>query len=82
VEAVEPEASFDLVISRAFSDLPEFARLAGRLVASGGTLAAMKGLYPDEELSLLPDEWRADHVLPLRVPGIDAARHLVLMKRV
>jgi 16S rRNA (guanine527-N7)-methyltransferase len=81
VEAVEPEASFDLVISRAFSDLPEFARLAGRLVAPAGTLAAMKGVYPDEELALLPEEWRVDQVLPLRVPGIDAVRHLVLLKR-
>jgi 16S rRNA (guanine527-N7)-methyltransferase len=81
VEVVEPEGAFDLVISRAFSDLPEFARLAGRLVASEGTLAAMKGLYPDEELALLPPPWRVESVIPLRVPGILAARHLVLMKR-
>jgi 16S rRNA (guanine527-N7)-methyltransferase len=81
VETVEPEGGFDLVISRAFSDLPEFARLAGRLVAPEGTLAAMKGLYPDEELALLPPEWRVESVLPLQVPGIEAARHLVLMKR-
>lgn len=81
VEAIEPERGFDLVISRAFSDLPEFARLAGRLVAPEGTLAAMKGLYPDEELVLLPREWRVESVIPLQVPGIQAARHLVLMKR-
>ncbi|MBL8527174.1 MAG: 16S rRNA (guanine(527)-N(7))-methyltransferase RsmG [Burkholderiales bacterium] len=81
VEAVEPAGGFDLVISRAFSDLPEFARLAGRLVAPAGTLAAMKGLYPDEELALLPPEWRVESVMPLTVPGIQAARHLVLMKR-
>lgn len=81
VEAVEPAGGFDLVISRAFSDLPEFARLAGRLVAPTGTLAAMKGLYPDEELALLPPEWRVESVMPLTVPGIQAARHLVLMKR-
>ncbi|MFO1204616.1 MAG: 16S rRNA (guanine(527)-N(7))-methyltransferase RsmG [Burkholderiales bacterium] len=81
VEAIEPTGSFDLVVSRAFSDLPEFARLAGRLVAPGGTLAAMKGLYPDEEIALLPRDWRVEAVVPLRVPGIEAARHLVLMKR-
>lgn len=81
VEAVEPAGGFDLVISRAFSDLPEFVRLAGRLVAPAGTLAAMKGLYPDEELALLPPEWRVERVIPLTVPGIQAARHLVLMKR-
>jgi 16S rRNA (guanine527-N7)-methyltransferase len=81
VETVQPDGSFDLVISRAFSDLPEFARLAGRLVAPEGTLAAMKGLYPDEELALLPPSWRVESVIPLHVPGIDAARHLVLLKR-
>ena len=81
VEAVEPAGAFDLVISRAFSDLPEYARLAGRLVAPGGTLVAMKGLYPDEELALLPTEWRVDNVIPLEIPGIQAARHLVLMQR-
>jgi 16S rRNA (guanine527-N7)-methyltransferase len=81
VGAVEPAGGFDLVISRAFSDLPEFARLAGRLVAPGGTLAAMKGLYPDEELALLPSHWQVENVIPLQVPGIEATRHLVLLKR-
>ena len=81
VEAVEPAGGFDLVISRAFSDLPEYARLAGRLVAPEGTLAAMKGLYPDEELALLPPAWQVDRVIPLKVPGIEAARHLVTLKR-
>lgn len=81
VETVEPAGGFDLVISRAFSDLPEYVRLSGRLVAPEGTLVAMKGLYPDEELALLPAEWRVETVVPLKVPGIQAARHLVLMKR-
>lgn len=81
VETVEPVGGFDLVISRAFSDLPEYVRLSGRLVAPEGTLVAMKGLYPDEELALLPAEWRVETVVPLKVPGIQAARHLVLMKR-
>ncbi len=81
VETVEPAGGFDLVISRAFSDLPEYVRLSGRLVAPDGTLVAMKGLYPDEELALLPADWRVETVIPLKVPGIQAARHLVLMKR-
>jgi 16S rRNA (guanine527-N7)-methyltransferase len=81
VETVEPAGGFDLVISRAFSDLPEYVRLAGRLVAPDGVLAAMKGIYPDEELALLPAEWRVENVIPLAVPGIQAARHLVMMKR-
>ncbi len=45
---------FDVVISRAFSDLATFATLGRRLVAPGGRLVAMKGLYPHEELDQLP----------------------------
>jgi 16S rRNA (guanine527-N7)-methyltransferase len=41
----------------------------------------MKGVYPDEELALLPPQWRVQEVIPLHVPGIEAARHLVLLKR-
>jgi 16S rRNA (guanine527-N7)-methyltransferase len=81
VEAIEADGGFDLVISRAFSDLPEYVRLAGHLVAPEGTLAAMKGLYPDEELAMLPPQWRVEDVISVQVPGIEAARHLVLMRR-
>jgi 16S rRNA (guanine527-N7)-methyltransferase len=80
VESIQPGGSFDVVISRAFADLPEFARLAGHLVAPGGMLVAMKGLYPDEELALLPPGWRVDDVIALEVPGLDASRHLVVAR--
>lgn len=80
VEALSSAAAFDVVISRAFSDLPEFIKLAGHLVAQGGVLAAMKGLYPHEELALVPTNWRVDRVVPLQVPGLGAARHLVLVR--
>jgi 16S rRNA (guanine527-N7)-methyltransferase len=42
----------------------------------------MKGLYPDEELAQLPPQIRVDQVIPLQVPGLRAARHLVLMRHV
>ena len=82
VETVDRAGGFDVVISRAFSDLPSFAGVAGHLLAPGGALVAMKGLYPDEELALLPDDWRVEDIIALQVPGINAARHLVHMKRV
>ena len=70
-----------MVISRAFSDLPEFVALAGRLCAEGGVLAAMKGVYPYEELAQLPAPYRMRAVIPLAIPGLDAERHLVLIER-
>ena len=81
VEACDAARRFDVVISRAFSDLPEFVALAGRLCAEGGVLAAMKGVHPYEELAQLPAPYRVRTVVPLTVPGLDAERHLVLIER-
>ncbi len=80
VEQWRPAHPFGLVISRAFSDLREFAALAGRLVAPGGELAAMKGVYPYEELTQLPAGYRLKRVVPLAVPTVRGARHLVLIE--
>ncbi len=72
---------FELVISRALSDLGEFIALAGHLVAPGGTLAAMKGVYPHEELARLPRGFQLRRAQALSVPGLRAARHLLLLER-
>jgi 16S rRNA (guanine527-N7)-methyltransferase len=82
VETWQPAREFDLVISRALSDLPEFVNLAGRLCGADGVVAAMKGVYPYEELAQLPHEFRLRSVVPLKVPGVLAERHLVLLNPV
>jgi 16S rRNA (guanine527-N7)-methyltransferase len=82
VETWQPAQEFDLVISRALSDLPEFVNLAGRLCGADGVVAAMKGVYPYEELAQLPHEFRLRRVVPLKVPGVLAERHLVLLNPV
>lgn len=79
VELWRPAGKFDLVISRAFSDLPEFVKLAGSLCAPDGLVVAMKGVYPDEELAQLPPTFELRSALPLDVPGLNAARHLILL---
>lgn len=80
IEAFVPDAPYDVVVSRAFSELADFTAGAARHVARGGVLAAMKGVHPDEELAQLPDSIEVLGVPMLRVPGLDAARHLVLMR--
>lgn len=80
VEEFQPQERFDMVISRAFSDLGEFARLTRHLCAPGGTLLAMKGLHPYEEIAQLPAEVSVQSVVSLDVPGLGATRHLVIMK--
>ena len=80
VEAYAHDAPFDLVVSRAFSDLDDFARGAARHLASGGVLAAMKGVHPDDELAHLAPDIEVVATPALEVPGLDATRHLVLMR--
>ena len=80
IEEWQPERRFDVVISRALSDLPEFLALAGRLCAPDGVIAAMKGVYPHEELSQVPPSYRLRSVVALEVPGLAAHRHLVLIE--
>jgi 16S rRNA (guanine527-N7)-methyltransferase len=70
----------DAVISRAFSDLKEFLKLARHALAPGGKLLAMKGVYPHEELAQLPADVKVTQVIPLTVPGLDANRHLVVLE--
>ena len=72
---------FDAVISRAFSDLAEFAFLAGHLLTPGGRLLAMKGIEPQDEIARLPTGWRLRQCLPLVVPGLAAQRHLIVIER-
>jgi 16S rRNA (guanine527-N7)-methyltransferase len=80
VEDFKPQQPFDLVISRAFSDLGEFARLTRHLCAPGAALLAMKGLHPYEEIAQLPADVSVQQMLSLKVPGLGATRHLVVMR--
>ena len=80
VETWRPEPTVQLAISRAFSDLSGFVDAARHLIGRSGVLAAMKGLYPNEELVQLPSSVRLQAVVPLDVPGLRAVRHLILLQ--
>lgn len=82
VESWHPIEKFDWIISRALAGLAEFAALTGHLLAPGGVFAAMKGVYPSEEIEQLPPDLRASQALRLNVPGLESERHLVLIERV
>jgi 16S rRNA (guanine527-N7)-methyltransferase len=80
-ENLPKDREFDVAVLRAVGSLTELVHNAGRLVAPHGRLLAMKGRLPDEEIRAVPRGWRAD-VRQLRVPGLDAERHLVSLTRV
>lgn len=79
VEDLSPSEKFDGIISRAFADTADFVKLTRHLLAAQGRWAAMKGA-PEQELQHLPGDVVVEHIIPLRVSGLDAARCLVLLK--
>lgn len=81
VEKLLSEKSFDVITSRAFAELIDFVKLSGHLLEQDGSMIALKGKKPDEEIQRLPQEWKVEKVVPLTVPGMQAERHLVWMKR-
>ena len=76
-----PGGGIDGVISRAFSSLTDFVRLAGHWVKPDGALYAMKGALPEAEIAALPVGWRLDAVHTLSVPGLEAERRLLIVRR-
>jgi 16S rRNA (guanine527-N7)-methyltransferase len=80
VEAWQPPNRFALVISRAFAELAQFIASCRHLVGPRGWLAAMKGVFPGAEIDTAPAGWDCSRVVALRVPLVDAERHLVLCR--
>lgn len=78
VEDLNPDGKFPQIISRAFSDLSEFVRVSAAVLAPGGEWLAMKGLYPNEEVAQLKGA-RLLRDVELRVPGLAAERHLIVL---
>ena len=74
-----PAFEANVVISRAFASLVDFAGLSGRHVGPAGHLIAMKGKEPVEEIVELHETtaWRVNRIEPLHVPELDAQRCLV-----
>jgi len=78
-----PPFQADIVVSRAFASLLDFATLAGPHVSEGGQLAAMKGREPLDEIATLEQstDWRSSHIQALHVPELNAQRCLVWLSR-
>jgi 16S rRNA (guanine527-N7)-methyltransferase len=81
-EAFKPPQRFDCLVSRAFGSLAQFVLVGGHLLEDDGRLLAMKGLDPQGEIAALPAGWRISATHVLAVPGLDARRHLLEMRRV
>ncbi len=72
---------YDLVCSRAFASLLDFTTWSAAALAPTGVWMAMKGKDPQAEIDALGAALRVFHVEPLQVPGLEADRCLVWMRR-
>jgi 16S rRNA (guanine527-N7)-methyltransferase len=77
VEDWEPLQRFGLIVSRAYAELRDFIQSAAHLLAPQGRLLAMKGQYPAEEIARIPTGFKVTGSEKLKVPGMNAERHLI-----
>ncbi|CND16255.1 16S rRNA methyltransferase G [Yersinia pseudotuberculosis] len=81
VEAFTSEPPFDGVISRAFASLQDMLSWCHHLPAKPeGRFYALKGVRPDDELAVLPEDIVLESVIKLNVPELDGERHLIILK--
>ncbi len=82
VEQFQSSSGFDTITARAFATMGELVRQARHLCRPDGLFLIMKGAYPVAELDDLPDGFELEQVHKLAVPGLDAERHLLLVRPV
>ena len=79
IESIVDE--FDVVCSRAFASLNDFTNWSAGAVAGRGAWMALKGKHPAEEISMLPGSINVFHVEQLHVPGLNAERCIVWLRK-
>jgi 16S rRNA (guanine527-N7)-methyltransferase len=83
VENFHPTEKFEAIISRAFSEISLFIQLTQHLIAKNGQWLAMKGIVPHHEFERAEYERLAikpNKIIPLKVAGLQAERHLVVFE--
>ncbi|HZP65991.1 MAG TPA: 16S rRNA (guanine(527)-N(7))-methyltransferase RsmG [Rudaea sp.] len=77
----DARGQYDTVTARAFAALGDMLELGGHLLAPSGVWIALKGRLDRDEIAELPAGFRIGEVHALSVPGLDAPRHAVLVRR-
>ena len=72
---------YDVISSRAFASLADFVAWSSGALAPGGRWMAMKGKHPAAEIEAVPSTVVVFHVEQLLVPGLDAERCLIWLRR-
>lgn len=80
VEDWKKDNAFDGIISRAFAEAADFVSATRHLLAPGGRWAAMKG-QAGHDSKPLPAGIRIEQTIAITVPGLQAARTLLILGR-
>jgi 16S rRNA (guanine527-N7)-methyltransferase len=72
---------YAVISSRAFACLADFTRWSSDALAEQGVWLAMKGKHPGDEIASLPRSVEVFHVEQLKVPGLEAERCIVWMRK-
>ena len=81
IEKLKNEEGFAQITSRAFTATQDFVDLVNPYLEPGGEMLAMKGQVPDDELDKIDSHTFDSEVITLRVPNLEAQRHLVRITR-
>ena len=79
VEEYQPANAFTSIVSRAFGRVGKLLELAGHLCAPTGRFLALKSANVTSEVDALGPTRENTQVVALRVPGLKAQRHLVIV---
>src|SRR5450830_330018 len=72
---------YSVISSRALATLADFVSWSAPSLAEQGVWLAMKGKYPVDEIAALPGNVAVFHVERLLVPGLEAERCIVWMRK-
>ncbi|MDP7593517.1 MAG: 16S rRNA (guanine(527)-N(7))-methyltransferase RsmG [Litorilituus sp.] len=83
VEKYTIETAFDGVLSRAFSSLNDMVAWCSHLVTKEhGQFFALKGQYPTDELTQLPENIELVSSHEIKVPELVGERHVLVLKKI
>lgn len=80
IEDYQAEPLFDSVISRAFASFSDMLLWCQHVVSPQGKFLALKGKIIEEEFEAIPKQFDVEKIIELKVPFLDASRHLVQIK--
>lgn len=80
VEEYHPDQPYSTVISRAYAAINDMLGQTAGLCAANGRFLAMKGVYPADELTDLLPGFVVEQSVALAVPGLEATRHLIIIR--